>query len=111
MQLLSPSASPEKVWLYAAELDEHSLAAAHSDFYAVAVRQHAQSARSLVSWNPEYHQFRIHSTGDRARTNHAGDAGNTLLCNERRRPSGQRQNRAEAKPNDAKNTDVLPNIR
>jgi hypothetical protein len=52
--LLSPSASPEKVWLYAAELDGHSLAAAHSDLYPVAVRQHAQSAHSLVSWSPEY---------------------------------------------------------
>lgn len=69
LQLLSPSASPEKVWLYAAELDEHSLAAAHSDFDPVAARQHAQSAHPLVSRNPEYHQFRIHSTGDQARTN------------------------------------------
>jgi hypothetical protein len=69
LQLLSPSASPEKVWLYAAELDEHSLAAAHSDFYPVAVRQHAPSAHSLVSRNPEYHQFCIHSTGDQTRTN------------------------------------------
>jgi hypothetical protein len=82
--LLSPSASPEKVWLYAAELDEHSLAAAHSDFYPVAVRQHARSAHSPVSWNPEYHQFRIHSTGDRARTNRAGDTGNTMSRAEKR---------------------------
>jgi hypothetical protein len=111
LELLSPSASPERVWLYAAELDEHSLAAAHSDFYPVAVRQHAQSAHSLVSWNPEYHQFRIHSTGDQTKTNLPMTPG--IPCRAMKdAPIGQEKAKpAEVNPNDAQKTDVLPTIR
>jgi hypothetical protein len=68
--LLSPSASPERVWLYAAELDEHLLAPHILISSRLRSRQHAHF-RSF----PRYPGVR--KTTNSARNNRIGEIGNT----------------------------------
>lgn len=60
--LLGPSASPERVWLYAAELDERFARAAHADFHPLPSRQHHISVMSAFARNSEGRQLRVHPT-------------------------------------------------
>jgi hypothetical protein len=110
--LLSPSASPERVWLYAAELDERLLAPNISMSTPLRSRQHAHVAHSLVrtefgrpptprSPNP-CPSVVDHVTGDRARNNRGDDTGNTRLRTEGSADqAGATPNRPGTKLNDA----------
>jgi len=85
--VLSPSASPERVWLYAAELDERLLA----PHIPVSTRcgrdsMHISLIPSLARNSGDHHQLRVHPTRARrfvdhltgaSENNRVGDIGNT----------------------------------
>jgi hypothetical protein len=58
LSVLRPSASPERVWLYAAELDECFARAAQTDFYSLRYDSMRISPFLWLAQNLQDHQLR-----------------------------------------------------